>query len=107
MKIFVALAVVAASLALPAAPGQAVDAPDRVTDDSGFDTVFSKFAEAECPEGQVVFGMGGKVSNGGGRVALTAIMPGPMLRSVIVWGRALTDTNIPWSVTAVAVCHAP
>lgn len=107
MKILVALAVVAASLALPAAPAHAVDAPDRVTGESGFDTVSSKSAEAECPPGQVVFGMGGKINYGGGRVALTAIMPGPMLGSVIVWGHALPDTTEPWSVTAVAVCHAP
>jgi len=107
MRIFVALAVVAASLALPAAPAHADVAPRRVEADSGFDTVFSKFAVAECPDGQVVFGMGGRVNNGDGHVALTTIIPGPLLRTVVVWGRALPDATAPWSVTAVAVCHAP
>jgi hypothetical protein len=107
MKIIVALAVIAASVVLPAAPAQAVVAPERVPADSAFDTVNYKYAEAECPEGQVVFGMGGKINNGGGRVAMTSIMTGPLLRSVVVWGHALPDTTVPWSVTAVAICHAP
>ena len=107
MKIFLALAVTAASLVLPAAPANADVAPARVTDESAFDTDDSKSAEAECPNGQVVFGMGGRVNNGGGQVALTTIMPGPLLRSVVVWGRALPDATQSWSVTAVAICHAP
>src|SRR5262245_56461060 len=108
MKIFVALAVVAASLVLPAAPAHAdVVAPVRVPADSGFDTLPSKFAIAECDDGQVAFGMGGKINNGGGTVALTTIMPGPGLHSVVVWGQALLGSSVPWSVTAVAVCHAP
>jgi len=107
MKILLALAVIAASLALPAAPAQADVAPERIVDESGFNTVESKSAEAECPDGQVVFGMGGRIDNGGGHVALTTIMPGPQLRSVVVWGRALPDATDSWSVTAIAICHAP
>jgi len=107
MKIFVALAVVAASLALPSAAAHAAVAPVRVVADSDFDTDEAKVAVAECPEGQVVFGMGGRVNNGGGQVALTGIFPGPLLGSVVVSGRALAGETAPWSVTAVAVCHAP
>jgi hypothetical protein len=107
MKILLVVAVAATCLVLPAVPAFADVAPVRVTDESDVDTNISKFAEAECPEGQVVFGMGGRVNNGGGHVALTTIMPGPMLRSVVVQGRALPSASQPWSVTAVAVCHAP
>jgi hypothetical protein len=109
MKIFVALTVFAACLTLPAAPASAAypEDPDRIEGTSPLNSWPLKFAQAQCPPGQVVIGMGGQVNFGNGGVALTGIVPDEDLSTVTAWGRELPGHDKDWSVTAVALCHQP
>ncbi|HEX8626845.1 MAG TPA: hypothetical protein VF755_01580 [Catenuloplanes sp.] len=68
------------------------------------DTTASKTATAACLGGEVLIGAGGRINDGQGGVALTAVVPAQ--NSVTVRGDALAGHHGTWSVIAVAVCQS-
>jgi hypothetical protein len=98
-----ATAVVAASVALVAVPVKAYAATERNRVESAYNEDESKTVTADCDPGDVVIGAGARIINGGGAVALAAMVPGAT--SVSARGEAGSGYDEPWSVVAVAVCR--
>lgn len=78
-------------------------AAHRQRAESARDTATSKTATAACLDGEVLIGAGGRINEGRGGVALTAVVPAQ--NSVTVRGDAFAGHQGAWSVIAVAVCQ--
>jgi hypothetical protein len=94
--------VVIALACAPAAASAAVPGLQLVDAGSGASSQ-NKAAEAECPAGQDLLGVGGHVSGGENQVILDAL--DPSLDSVEVHASERQGgTNADWSVRALAIC---
>ncbi|MFY1697036.1 MULTISPECIES: hypothetical protein [unclassified Solwaraspora] len=107
-QIAAAVALVIAPVATVATPVTAArpgELPDLAVLVSGHDPVPVKSVTVHCPQpGQSVFGAGGRIIDGAGAVALTAITPDQTLSSVTVEATARGGHAADWSVEAIAVC---
>jgi hypothetical protein len=89
--------------ALAAVPGGMV----QVAAVSPFNANQSKSITVFCPAGDVVIGTGSSIFNGGGQVAIEAVVPDIGLTSVTVTAKAADVYNVNWEVTAYAHCVPP
>src|SRR5437016_5332521 len=100
---------VAAALSA-AAPASA--APSRVVSaTSATDSTARKSATASCPAGTRLYGGGGTINGGAGRVALTGLRPVPGVKGVVgrtdsfvATAEAVPGATLTWSVSAFAIC---
>lgn len=70
-------------------------------------TTPSASATVDCPPGEVVWGFGGAILNGGTQVALVAVYPNAGLTSVTAIGQERRSWSPTWMVQAFAVCRPP
>jgi len=84
-------------------PAQAVPGATVVSTPSGFDSQ-AKSAVAVCPAGTVVYGTGGKILNGGGKVTISDMVPHQDLSGVRVQGAENDAYGAAWAVVAIAIC---
>ncbi|WFE25684.1 hypothetical protein O7623_20195 [Solwaraspora sp. WMMD791] len=97
--------VLVATVVTPVTAARPGELPDLAVLVSGHDPVPVKSVTVHCPQaGQSVFGAGGRIIDGAGAVALTAIAPDQTLSSVTVEAAARNGHTADWSVEAIAVC---
>lgn len=65
------------------------------------------FATVVCPPDKKVYGLGGEIVGGNGKVHMVSLLPNPMLTQVTVIAVPRVVPLAPWSVTAYAICGRP
>jgi hypothetical protein len=100
----ITFAVAAASLAVTAAPAQAVANPYRVESASANNATSPKSTTVSCPGGDRLVGTGARLEGGGNEVLLTRIIPDLATDSVTAWGIENVAVATNWQVVAWAVC---